>query len=174
MADLGRYIDKEVGVCVSAEILVHLLRADDLISFPDSPCGLQKQLDGLKSFCADNHMIVSETKSEVMCFAKQNELNLYFNDKKIEQVSRYKYLGNIVKCISTKQQDIFSENYQYLCDQARKASFGVCRKMRTIGILLAPVMFYIFDSLIQPITTYGSDLWGACSSGVKSLDKVCS
>ena len=92
--------------------------------------------------------------------------------KKIEQVSRYKYLGNIVKCISTKQQDIFSENYQYLCNQDRKASFGIHRKTRTIGILPPPVMFYIFDTLIKPITTYGSDVWGACSSGVKSLDKV--
>ena len=172
MADLGRYLDKEVGVCVSAEILVHLLWADDLILFSDSPRGLQKQLDGLKSFCADNHMIVNETKSKVMCFGKQTELNVYFNDKKIEQVSRYKYLGNIVKCISRKQHDIFSDNYQYLCDQARKAPFGIRRKTRTIGILPPPVMFYIFDALIKPITTYGSDVWGACSSGVKSLDKV--
>ena len=88
-------------------------------------------------------MIVNKTKSKVMCFGKQTELNVYFNGKKIEQVSRYKYLGNIVKCISAKQQDIFSENYQYLCDQARKASFGVRRKTRTIVILPSPVMFYI-------------------------------
>ena len=117
-------------------------------------------MDGLKSFCADNHMIVNETKSKVMCFGKQTELNVYFNDKKIEQVSRYKYLGNIVKCISTQQQDIFGENYQYLCDQARKASFGIRRKTRTIGILPPPVMFYTFDALIKLITTYGSDVWG--------------
>ena len=112
-----------------------------------------RKLDGLKYFCADNHMIVNETKSKVMCFGKQTELNVYFNDKKIEQVSRYKYLGNIVKCISTKQQDIFSDNYQCLCDQARKASFGIRRKTRTFGILPPPVMFYIFDALIKPITT---------------------
>ena len=136
------------------------------------PHGLQKQLDDLKSFCADNHMIVNETKSKVMCFGKQTEPNVYFNDKKIEQVSRYKYLGNIVKWISTKQQDILSENCQYLCDQARKASFGVRRKTRTIGILSPPVMSYIFDSLIKPIITYGSDVWGACSSTMKSFDKV--
>ena len=37
MADLGRYLDKEVGVCVSADILVHLLWADDLILFSDLP-----------------------------------------------------------------------------------------------------------------------------------------
>ena len=52
--------------------------------YTDSLRGLQKQLDGLKSFCADNHMIVNETKSKVMCFGKQTELNVYFNDKKIE------------------------------------------------------------------------------------------
>ena len=53
-------------------------------------------------------MIVNETKSKVMCFGKQTELNLFFDNKKIEQISMYKYLGNIVKCISTNQQDISS------------------------------------------------------------------
>ena len=31
---------------------------------------------------------------------------------------------------------------------------------------------YIFYLLIKHITTYGSDVWWACSSGVKSLDKI--
>ena len=94
-------------------------------------------MDGLKSFCADNHMIVNETKSKVLCFDKQTELNVYFNDKKIEQVSRYKYLGNIVKCISTQQQDIFGENYtcvikpgkRHLVYAGKRALLAFCRHL---------------------------------------------
>ena len=39
MADLGRYLDKEVCVCASAKILVHLLWTHDLIYFSVSPSG---------------------------------------------------------------------------------------------------------------------------------------
>ena len=33
---------------------------------------------------------------EVMCFGKQAQFNVSFNDKEIEHVERYKYLGNII------------------------------------------------------------------------------
>ena len=56
------YLSKEVGVCISKDIVVHLLWADDLILFSDSVEGLQKQLDGLYKYSANNHMIVNETK----------------------------------------------------------------------------------------------------------------
>ena len=44
-------------------------------------------------------MIVNEAKSKVMCFGKQSQFNVSFNDKEIEQVRRYKYLGNIIRRI---------------------------------------------------------------------------
>ena len=40
MQDISEYLSKEVGVCVSKEIVVHLLWADDLILFSDSAEGL--------------------------------------------------------------------------------------------------------------------------------------
>ena len=75
--------------------------ADDLILFSDTEKGIQKQLDGLKKFCENNRMIVNETKTKVMAFGKKNNCNVYFNDKQIEQVAEYKYLGNIVRSVRT-------------------------------------------------------------------------
>ena len=69
MSDLKQYLDYKVGVCISKTILMHLLWADDLILFSVAPNGLQKQLNGLYTFCANNHMIVNEAKSKVMCFS---------------------------------------------------------------------------------------------------------
>ena len=76
MQDISEYLSKEVGVCVSKEIVVHLLWADDLILFSDSAEGLQWQLDGLYDYCANNHMIVNETKTLVMCFDKNTEIQV--------------------------------------------------------------------------------------------------
>ena len=79
MQDISEYLSKEVGICVSKEIVVHLLWADDLILFSDSAEGLQKQLDGLYKYCAKNHMIVNETKNKVMCFGKNTEIQVKYN-----------------------------------------------------------------------------------------------
>ena len=67
---------------------------------------------------------------------------------------------------------MFSMNYQYLCDQARKATFGLKSKLNKIGKLPPNVMLYLFDSVIKPVLTYGSDVWGVNKSGQSEVDKV--
>ena len=44
LADLGEYLTKHVGLCISDTIVAHLLWADDLVLISDSEQGLQKQL----------------------------------------------------------------------------------------------------------------------------------
>ena len=47
-----------------------------------------------------------------------------------------------------------------ICDQARKAILSLYRKTKAIKALPPAIMFYMFDVLIRPILTYGSDIWG--------------
>ena len=63
-------------MCINEAIIAHLLS--------NTEQGIQKQLDGLKTFCNNNKMIVNETKAKVMNFGKnavrvytliENELN---------------------------------------------------------------------------------------------------
>ena len=68
MSDLKTYLSTAHGICINNEIIAHLLWADDLILFSDTFKGLQVQLDGLKQFCSNNHMIVNEIKTKVMVF----------------------------------------------------------------------------------------------------------
>ena len=117
-------------------------------------------------------MIVNETKTKVMTFGKKNNCNVYFNDKQIEQVAEYKYLGNIVRSVRTDKQDIFSPNYTYLRDRANRAIFLVSRKLRNIEHPPPKIMFDIFDTLIMPILSYGSDVWGSNKDSIDILDKV--
>ena len=81
LADLSEYLYKHVGVCIGDEILAHILWADDLILFSDSVEGLQKQLDGLYSFCRNNCMIVNEIKTKCMVFGGNNNIRIIFNKK---------------------------------------------------------------------------------------------
>ena len=98
--------------------------------------------------------------------------NVYFNGKRIEQVTEYKYLGNIIRAMQTDRQDVFSSNYTYLCDRANRALFMTLRKLRNIDRPSPKIMFDIFEALIMPILAYGSDVWGARKDGLWALDKV--
>ena len=86
MADLSHYLH--------LEIIAHMLWADDLVLFSDTPKGLQRQLDGLKAFCANNQMLVNGMKTKFMCFGKKSDCKLSFDIQEITRVDHYKYVGN--------------------------------------------------------------------------------
>ena len=172
MSDLSSYLSKEVGIVIANEIIAHILWADDLILFSDSPAGLQKQLDGLLKFCSNNKIIVNEMKTKSMCFGTSETFTVYFNGKRIEQVDQYRYLGVIIRSVNRLNQDIFSNNYRVISDKSRKAAFGMKKKLRLIQNLPPSIMFNIFETLVRPILTYGSDVWGMSKSGLDALDKV--
>ena len=172
LADLGEYLNNQYGIVISDEILVHLLWADDLILFSDTCEGMQNLLNGLEKFCSNNQMVVNETKTKMLCFGKQISSNVYFNKKLIEKDDHYKYLGNVVRSVRRCNQDIFSRNFTHLCDQSRKALFNLHKKIKCLGSLPPKIMFYMFDALVCPILTYGSDVWGFNKSCFDILDKV--
>ena len=172
LADLDEYLCKEVGVCLGDTIIAHLLWADDLILVTDSIKGLQKQLDGLFNFCSDNMMIVNETKTKVMvCGSARRDIVVKFNDKVLDVVDQYKYLGNLMKSVKRVNEDVFGANYQYLCNKARQAVFAMFKRLKNIGTLPVKIMIYLFQSLIKPVLVYGSDVWGVNINATKSRIK---
>ena len=84
----------------------------------------------------------------------------------------YKYLGVIIRAIQQASQDIFLCIYQYLCDQARKAICYAQRTTKNIEPLTPEIYLYLFYSLVRPILTYGTEVWGFCKSGLLDLDRV--
>ena len=124
-SDFGDYLHTHCGLCITDDIKVHLLWADDLVLISDRHKGLQKLLNGLHEFCAKNLMIVNEVKTKVLIYGQKNAPDIYFNGQRIEAVQSYKYLRNIISIISSSKGDIFRENYSYLCNQAKKAIFGM-------------------------------------------------
>ena len=99
-------------------------------------------------------------------------LNIHLNGHPIETVLQYKYLGNIITATSTLKGDIFRNNSSYLCNQARRAMFGLKNKLNSLGTIPPRVSLYIFETLIRPILLYGSDVWGISSCNNDAIDKV--
>ena len=151
---------------------MHLLWADDLILITDSESGMQKHLDGLLEFCKKNLAIVNEIKTKCMTFGKIRRVNVNFNGKIIEQVDRYKCLGNIITPIYRFNSDPFRLNTTYACDKARKALYAVSHRTKKVSPLSPDIKFHLFNSLILPILTYGSEVWSVKSSTLKAIDKI--
>ena len=123
-------------------------------------------------FCSFNQMIVNESKTKAIQLGKKNNMELFFNKKKISEVHEYKYLGNVIKSTQFTNEDVFQNNYQYLCDKARKAIFSSQRMTKSLNPPSPKLKFHIFDTLIRPVLTYGSDVWGHRKSGLKEIDRV--
>ena len=163
MSDLRDYLDEYTGVClsditISDKILLNLLWADDLIMVSTTPSGAQKQLNGLEAFSRKNQTTVNNLKTKLVIFGKQMDFKLTYKQNVKEHVDHYKYLGNIIRSIQRPHGDIFVNNYEYLCDKARKAIFGLLSRLRNVGPLPPQTMIYLFECCVQPILTYGSDV----------------
>ena len=173
LSDLSSFLYNQYGVCIGDSVLAHILWADDLVLFSDSINGIQKQLDGLFSFCSKNMMIVNELKTKMMVFGSGTKADIFFNGSILKWVDKYKYLGNIISPVKTVNGDIFKNTYSYLCDKARKAIFSFFRKSRNFGTLPPNIMLKAYSTLVQPILLYGSDVWGYSKSGGECIDKTC-
>ena len=170
MADLSEYLKTEHGIMIDDQIIAHLLWADDLVLISDTISGLKKQLEGLKKFCHLNQMTVNELKTKVMVFGSDEKVEVEFNNKVIEQVDKYKYVGCIINSIKRHDADPFALHYTYLCDKARKAEFAIYKKVKNLGHIPPGIKLFMFSSMVRPILTYSSDIWGIFKGGCKKVN----
>ena len=105
-------------------------------------------------------------------FGKKDYKAIMFNGMVIHNAEVYKHLENIIRPTTICSGDILKENSSFLCDKARKAIFGIFKKLRKIGALPLKLMLYIFDTLIKPILLFGSDVWGVSPSANSDINKV--
>ena len=119
-----------------------------------------------------NKIIVDEAKTKVMCFGTNENFQVFFNKKLIEEVDQCKYLGVIVRSINKTNQDLFSSNNRFTSDKSQKAIFNMKKKLKFVKSLSPIIMFDMVDTLIRPILNYGSNVWGLSRTGLESLDKV--
>ena len=172
MADMGDYLESRFGVCMGHSIIMHLLWADDLVLISDTCAGLQKQLDGLQIFCSKNLTVVNEIKTKCMSFGKIETVSVTFNHKNIEQVVQYKFWGNVIKSVRRLNQNILAENQHYLSNQANRAVGAMYNRLRSVGTHPPHIMLHMFESLIKPITVYGSEIWGYNKTAQSETDKI--
>lgn len=136
--------------------LVVLLYADDTILFAESEEELQELLNEFHDYCTLWKLNVNIDKSKIVIFGDRTRLhkNIMINDTPLEIVDSYKYLGVLMP-----KSRSFHQTKKHAIEQARKALFGLYRKIRNLELPL-DCQLKLFDNTILPILTYGAEIWG--------------
>ena len=143
-----------------------LLFADDIALISSSPGGLQVQLNNLSISCDNLGLKVNREKTKIMVFRKGGFLGerekWYYDGERLEVVNSYCYLGFT---FTTMLSGNIGTNH--LVTKAKKALYLLCRAFQNCKEMSKEVFFKIFDSKIQSILLYSSEIWG-----LQRLDKV--
>jgi hypothetical protein len=139
-----------------------LLYADDLLLLSTTKKGLQAKLDHIHLHCDQWGLEINRDKSKVVIFSKMDiKKDLFFQcgEHIIETTDSYKYLG-----IMFNKNGSFSTAEEYLLKNAKKAKHALNRAIFKENINMSTVL-QLFDSLVLPVATYGSEIWFAYSVG---------
>ena len=154
-------LDTGKGVHVGGMKIPYLLYANDLVFMSEGPSGIQNLIRGLENFCTQWHMVVNLTKTKVVVFnerfANGDNSSFYFNKKKIPASNFYNYLG----VIFSNANDRFYDNYENKRGKALRAIYAARNLAHgVIGPDVSQtILFKIFDTQIQPIVDYGSEIF---------------
>ena len=136
-----------------------LLFADDVVLISTTKVGLQRLINKSHKYASKWGMKISFEKSKIMVFRSggrlQNSDKWYLENRKMEVVESFKYLGLTFSSSGKWSKHIKSSK------SAAKGALARLKKLtgRISGI---PVRLglYLFDSLVSPVLLYGSEVTG--------------
>ena len=136
-----------------------LLLADDVILLSETVVGLQNQLNTLCRKSSSLQLKINMDKSNIIVFRKGGYLKSrerwVCNGELMPVVNTYKYLGIF---FSTRLSFVLA--CKDLKSKAKNALLCIMRKLYTLHNNSFKLLITLFDSQVQPILQYGSEIWG--------------
>ena len=137
--------------------LCQLLFADDAVFVADSEEKLRRLVEEFGRVCERRKLRVNVGKSKVMKCTRDGEgdrLNVVLNGEVLEEVNQFKYLGSIVAADGGVEADV--------CNRINEGCkmFGSMKclmKNRGLGMNVKKILY---ERVVVPTVTYGSELWG--------------
>ena len=143
-----------------------LYYADDTIILADSAIELQAALEELFEYCKKWKLVVNEGKTKVLCITGQRLQNLtfYYNDKELEVVNEFVYLG-----ITFSQKGIGMPAIKARELSGKKSMFSVLTKCK-VNNLPVDLSIDLFEKMVIPTLIYGAEIWGF--GNLLSLERI--
>ena len=137
--------------------LNQLLFADDTVVVADSEEKLGQLVTEFGRVCERRKLRVNVGKSNVMrCTRYENgtRLNVTLDGEVLEEVDQFKYLGSIIAANGGVEADV-----RHRVNEGCKVLGAMKGVMRNRGLRLN-VKKVLYEKVIVPTVTYGSELWG--------------
>ena len=133
-----------------------LMFADDVVLLSETASGLQNCINQMSNYCSMWQLSVNISKTKVVIFNKGghriSRFTFSLHDETIEIAQSYTYLGIVFASSGS-----FKQACNALTDKAKKAFF----KLRMLNPHKNAILtIKLFQMLIMPIVTYGSEVWG--------------
>ena len=132
------------------------------------PCDLDKQLRLLKDFCSTLGMNVNTDKTKVMIIKSKKETYTIFvyENKNLEEVSSYKYLG-----IDIHHKLQWNYNIKKRINGGWKAYFGLEINCKSTNLVTWDEKKFLFENIVIHVILYGCEVWG-CNISRESWRKI--
>ena len=153
---LGRGLEW-VGEDDHAWELNQLLFADDTVFVADSEEKLQRLVTEFGRVCERRKLRINVGKSKVMrCSRDMNGvgMSVELNGEVLEQVNEFKYLGSVVAANGGVEADV-----RHRVNEGSKVLGAMKGVMRNRGLGMN-VKKVLYERVIVPTVTYGSESWG--------------
>ena len=147
--------------------LNQLLFADDTVVVADSEEKLCQLVSEFGRVCERRKLKVNVGKSKVMRCTRGgigNGLNVVLNGQVLEEVDRFKYLGSIIAVDGGVEADV-----NHRVNEGCKA-LGALKKVMKNRSLEMNVKKVLYERVVVPTATYGSELWGMKASDRRRLN----
>ena len=141
------------GLRISQDKCINmLLYADDLVIFQDTEAKLQKSIYTLHEICKEYNMRIAITKTKTMTFKGLEPVRtkIVIENKCIEQISQFDYLGNSVSYDRDYDVDKKLQKFQRICGTISRTLKNKTRRETKIKF---------YKVMAKPVLSYGSELW---------------
>ncbi|EFO91764.1 hypothetical protein CRE_06993 [Caenorhabditis remanei] len=148
--------DNSPGIRINGRNLTHLRFADDIILISKTPQIAEKMLQELVNSCETVGLEINANKTKVLRnkFASSHQINIRKNNTMtaIEDVEEYVYLGRLLNTKNDLEPEIH---------RRRRSAWAALNNIKnTTDALTCPkIRAQLFDSIVLPALTYGSETW---------------
>ena len=127
--------------------------ADDLCLLAQKQQHMQQKTDKLAQEAAKTGLHINIDKTEVMTLLKKQQTPITLDDKNLQEVDQFTYLGSIVSTTGGSDEDVRAR-----IGKARYAFISLGPVWKTASLSTA-YKLRIFNSNVKSVLLYGSETW---------------
>lgn len=149
----------EGGTVIGGEKIFAMKFADDIVLVANEEDGLRSMLGSLEKYVERNKLTVNIDKTKILIFKKggrnKKSEKWKYNNKELERVTEYKYLG-----VWFSTGNTFEKHIKILTGKINKvinATWGIFKRAK-IGSLKRRL--YLMEAIAKSGMLYGVEIWG--------------